>query len=422
MGDTNFIGLSDMELTRFLFAIVLLLSAAHLFGYIFQRVKLPRVIGEIIGGVILGPSFFGFFLPDIFEWVFVAFDSEGKLISSFYWLGLVLLMFISGFETQRSLNKHDKKIIGVLTTATIIPFLAGWYITPQIYDLSVFIGVKQNVLALKMVISIAIAVTSIPVISRIFIDLEVLDTRFAKIVLATATIHDIILWVALAVATGMVKQESVSTISIISTVLITLAFFLIALLIMPRIVNFATHSRLNLLFKSSHDGYALFLCLLFAAVASILDVNIVFGALLAGFVLGTLEDERIEAVKSSIKRFSLAFFIPIYFAAVGLKIDLIHSFDIMLFIGFLLFSSFFQISGIFATAKLLNFDHLSSLNLAVAMNARGGPGIVLATVAYDMGIINEVFFVSLVVIAIVTSLFAGWWFRNLLTKGYHLLR
>ena len=182
MGVAELITLSNMELTRFFFAIVLLLVSAHWFGYIFQRFKMPRVIGEIVGGLVLGPTLLGFFAPNIYNWIFNAFEAEGKLISIIYWFGLVLLMFISGFEIQKSFSKGDKKtIFALLVGATAIPFLAGW-IAPSFYDFSPLIGSAGNMLALKIVIAIAVAVTSIPVISKIFIDLKIMDTKFAKIV------------------------------------------------------------------------------------------------------------------------------------------------------------------------------------------------------------------------------------------------
>ena len=414
------ITLNNLELTRFFFAITVLLISAHSFGYIFHKYKFPRVIGEILGGLLLGPTILGHFLPNIHNWLFNAFESEGKLISIVYWFGLVLLMFISGFEIQKTFTQRDKKtIVAILIGATVAPFLAGW-IVPLIYDFSPYIGVKNNMLALQVVIAIAVAVTSIPVISKMFIDLNIVNTRFAKIVLATATVQDVILWIALAIATGLVSSEAVSLPSIISTVLVTISFFVLALFVMPKIIKFGNISKYNLLIKSSVSGYVLFICFLFSAIASILNVNIVFGAFLAGIVIGLMPNERFKNEKKHIKEISLGFFIPIYFAIVGLKLDLIRHFDLKFFLGFLLFSTIFETIGTLTASKIIKKDTLSSFNFAVAMNTRGGPGIVLATIAFDIGIINQTFFVTLVLIAIITSLMAGYWFRYVLSKGWQL--
>lgn len=415
------ITLENVELTRFFFAIVSLLAAAHFFGYLFHRWRLPRVIGEIFGGLMLGPTFLGHFFPEASDWLFNAFEGEGKLLSMIYWFGLVLLMFVSGFEIQKSINREDRRIVyALILGATIVPFFAGWF-APALYDFTPFMGVKQNPTALRIVIAIAVAVTSIPVISKIFIDLNITQTRFAKVVLSTATIQDVILWVALAIATGLVSSETPSVGNMALTVLVTVLFFAISILCMPKILAITNNLRWNLVIKSSVAGYVLLICLLFTALASLLDVNIVFGAFLAGIVVGTMPRERFESVQNSIREFSLAFFVPVYFAIVGLKLDLIQHFDPLFFCGFLLFTTFFETLGAVLAARLSRLDWLSSFNLGVAMNTRGGPGIILATVSYDLGIIDQTFFVTLVLVAIVTSLIAGAWFKFLLSRNWPLL-
>lgn len=422
MSVTETITLNNMELSRVFIALGLLLLAAHFFGYLFQKLKLPRVIGEIFGGALLGPTVLGYFFPRAHQWIFTAFESEGKLLSIVYWLGLVLLMFISGFEIQKSFDPKDGKIIIVtLLGSTIIPFLAGW-LAPSIYDFSPYLGPKSNMLALKLMIGIVVAITSIPVISKIFIDLGIINSYFAKIVLATATLHDIILWVALAIATGIVSASSLSFSGIVSTVLITLIFFGLALFVMPRLTRLINGLRYNLLIKSSTSGYIIFICFLFSGVASILEVNIVFGAFLAGIVVGAMPHDQFGRAKEHIKDISLALFIPIYFAVVGLKLDLIYHFDLWFFLGFLVFATVFQTIGTLIALRLSREDWLSSFNLAIAMNARGGPGIVLATIAFDLGIINQTLFVTFILLALATSLMAGSWFKYVISKGWPLLR
>lgn len=125
--------------------------------------------------------------------------------------------------------------------------------------------------------------------------------------------------------------------------------------------------------------------------------------------------------KAQIKLISLALFTPIYFAVVGLKLDLIHSFDVIFFLGFLLFSTVLKGGGALAVGRIIKQKRLASLNFAIALNARGGPGIVLATVAFDLGLISETFFVALVLTAIVTSLIAGFWLRYVKNRGWDLL-
>ena len=118
----------------------------------------------------------------------------------------------------------------------------------------------------------------------------------------------------------------------------------------------------------------------------------------------------------------MAFFIPVYFAVVGIKLDLIRHFDWWFFSVFIVFAIIVQTIAVLLTARFLKYDWLSSFNLAVVLNDRGGPCIVLATLAFDLGIISENFFVTLVLLAVVTSLTAGSWLKYVLSKGWPLLK
>lgn len=421
MSPAAFISLSEHEVSRFFLAIVLLLLGAHGFAYFFQKYGLPKVIGEIFGGLILGPTVLGYFSPEKFAWIFNGFVGEGKLLSAMYWMGLVLLMFISGFEVQSKFNKEDKKlIIALIVGATAIPFFAGWF-APNFYDFSHVIGPKQNLTALKIIIAMAASITSIPVISKIFMDLGIMGSRFARVVLAAAATHDIVLWVALAIATGLVSTRQPSISSLAVSVGSTLGFFVVSLLLMPKLFRTINRSRYNIFLKHTATGYVLLICLVFVALASLLQVNVVFGALLAGTVVGLMPKEKFGEIRTHIREISVAFFIPLYFAVVGLKLDLVHHFDFIFFLGFFAFTAFFETLGSMIAAWWVLRKWLPSINLAVAMNARGGPGIVLATVAFDLGIINETFFAVLIVIAIVSSLLAGQWFSYVLTRKWKLL-
>ncbi len=413
------ITIENLAVTKFFLAISLLLLSAYFFGYLFTKLKMPKVVGEIFGGLILGPTLFGYFLPEFYNRIFL---SIGPLLAIFYWLGLVLLMFTSGFEVDRQYDKKDKKtIIWLVIGSTVFPLLFGWF-AAGFFDLSRLIGSANNTLALKLIIVSAIAVTSIPVLSKIFLDLGMIKTRFAKIVLSTATFHDIILWVFVTIATGLVAGVSVSLSTISAYVAISLIFFGVALLLMPRLIKFVDNLRLNLIPKNYETGFILLILLFFVVIAGFFGINAIFGAFLAGIVVGFIKNPKFQKSKLHTKEFSLGLFVPIYFAIVGIKLDLIHHLDLMLLIIFSLFAFAAQGIGVFITTKLLGYDTKQSLNYAIVMNDRGGPCIVLATLAFDVGIINENFFVTLILLAIITSITAGSWLKYVISKKWDVLR
>ncbi len=413
--------LSNLELTSFFIALVLLLLTAHLMGFIFYELKLPRVIGEILGGLMLGPTVLGHFSPDSMNWLFVGSTSEGKLLALVSNLGLILLMLVSGFEIQRSFSREDRRIAtAFLVGATFVPFIIG-VAAPSFVNLSAYAGPKSNGLTLAIIVGIGISVTSIPVISKIFIDLKIIDTRFAKIVLAIATVEDVIQFAMLAVATSLSESTNLALNTIATTVLITVLFLAFCLIVLPRIILYTYHSRFSVLINTHPSRYALFLCFSLVAIASLVNVNIVFGAFLAGVAMAALPRDTFAKAKSQIKSISFATFTPVYFAMVGLKLDLVHHFDPVIFLGFILFSTTLKGLGAMVVGRLVKQGWLSSTNFAVALNARGGPGIVLATVTFDLGLISEEFFVALVLTAIVTSLVAGYWLRYVIRRGQVLL-
>jgi Kef-type K+ transport system membrane component KefB len=149
-------------------------------------------------------------------------------------------------------------------------------------------------------------------------------------------------------------------------------------------------------------------------------VSPIFGAMLAGILAGDLHGDA-EHVRQTIQGFAYAVFIPVYFAVVGLRLDLAHHFEPLFFIFFLAFACLVKTASAYAGARLAGEGRAGARNLAVALNARGGPGIVLASVAFDAGIIDLAFYTTLVMLALVTSVLAGSWLEATLRRGRALL-
>lgn len=415
--------LSGAELARFLFGIVALLVAANVLGYLAEKLAIPRVIGEVAGGLLLGPTLMGFIFPGAFQWLYVGFPSEGKLFGLIYQLGLLLLMFNSGLKFNARFNKADGKIgMSIIAGSTIIPFVVGWGST-YLFDPSRFLGPDQNITALKIVIAISIAVTSIPVISKIFSDLGIMHSRFAKIVVGIAGIHDIILWVALAVASSIVSShQGINAVILLKSLGVTFGFLLVCIFIIPWFLKRVNSKKANILFRASFLGYFLVLLFALSDIAGYLNVDVMYGALLAGMATKlTLPEHLYKRVENSVREISFSFFIPLYFAIVGLQLNLAKNFDVGFFVLYLLFATIIQSVVVYFTCRLIKCDKLTSTNLAAAMNARGGPGIVLSTVAYSLGIINQNFFAILVMLALMTSWMAGTWIRYVLKSGKRLM-
>jgi Kef-type K+ transport system membrane component KefB len=415
--------MTTTEFGSFTLVLLLILAAAHIFGYIFQRLRQPRVVGEIVAGILIGPSVLGHFAPRFSASLFGASGSGSGfhvVLLFLYNLGLLLLMFHSGAETRNLFGRDDRKETAWLAgVGTGLPFLLGLLAVPWL-PLDWFMGPAGQHSALVLVIGIAIAVTSIPVISRIFHDLRILHTRFARLVLGVAVLEDIVLWAVLGIATALAKSGAIPRSEIVNHVGATIIFFVVGLALMPRLLRRINTARWNVLSAASPAGYLAVVLFLYSAVASACNVSLVFAAFLAGFAVGADRLLPPDAL-ASLSRVSLAIFIPIYFAVVGYRLDLGKSFSLSMLALFVVGGCVLKLISAGIGARLARFRGLDSINLAVALNARGGPGIVLASVAYDAGIINGTFFTTLVLMAIITSQAAGAWLEFVLRKGWPLL-
>jgi Kef-type K+ transport system membrane component KefB len=399
--------------------LLLLVGLAQLLGYVFVRLRQPKVIGEIAAGIVLGPAVLGHF-PAIASMLAQARQQSGVL-DFVYWLGLLLLMFLSGAETQQLFSREERREVSWLAiVGSGIPFalalaLGPWLIRPSLA------GPNGNRVSLIIILAVGVAVTSVPVVSKIFADLKILHTRFARLVLGVAVIEDIVLWLALAIATAMAGKAALDPKKMTWHLAATVGFFVAGLTIVPRAVKRINKAEHNLLVKQSPTAYALAVLFAYCAVAGMLDVSLVFAAFLAGFAVVHKKRRLFADALDAIGKVAFAFFIPVYFAIVGLKLDLVRGFGLWMLVVFLVASCAVKMLSVGLAGRLAGFRGLDLLNLSLTTNARGGPGIVLASVAFDAGIISSTFYTTLVLAAVLTSQLAGAWLEFVLRKGWPLL-
>jgi len=205
---------SNHDLTSVLLLLLLLVSLAQILGYVFSKLRQPKVVGEILAGIVLGPALLGR-LHSVRSIVAAA-HQQGGILEFVYWLGLLLLMFISGAETRQLFTREERREVGWLTiVGTGVPFVLGLVIGPYLIRPSLA-GPNGNRLSLIIILAVGVAVTSVPVVSKIFADLKILHTRFARLVLGVAVLEDIVLWLALAVATALATDRSSPATTVVS--------------------------------------------------------------------------------------------------------------------------------------------------------------------------------------------------------------
>jgi K+:H+ antiporter len=410
---------SNSDLTSILLILLLLVGLAQLLGYLFVKLRQPRVVGEILAGVVLGPALVGRlpFASALLE----ATRHQINILNFVYWLGLLLLMFLSGAETRQLFRGEERREVGWLAIAgTGIPFVLGLGLGPFLIG-PALAGANGNRISLIIILAVGVAVTSVPVVSKIFADLKILHTRFARLVLGVAVLEDIVLWLALAIATAMAGKTALDPRQMSYHLIVTVGFFGLGLTIVPRIVKRINRSRFNVIAQHSPTAYAIAVLLGYCAVAGVLNVSLVFAAFLAGFAVVHKKRRLFSEALDAIGKVSFAFFIPVYFAIVGLKLDLVHGFSLWMVVAFVGGSCMVKILSVSLAGRFAGFRGLDLINLAITTNARGGPGIVLASVAFDAGIISPKFYTTLVLAAVFTSQMAGAWLDYVLRRGWPLL-
>lgn len=401
--------LADNEIMMTLTALACLLAGAFLMGRLFEKIQAPKVVGEIIGGMLFGGTFLGAVAPDLMAGIFNSYSEEGKVLNIFYQLGLSFLMFSSGYNTKIDLQKKNSRIfLSLFIGSTIIPMIAG---LPFVRGFEqYFIGEANSPAAFLLVFIIGIAITSIPVISKIFFDMGIINTRFANVVLTASTLQDLCLWILLNTAIDIALSEELNIGNMCIVIFLTLALFLVVHFIGRKLEN------INIRIENSSFMQVCFISLfVIVAALSYLKINIMYSAFLTGYIIRSVtnKDKNAEEKVKCITDFSFSFFVPVYFALVGIQLNLLHNFSLLRFLLF--FALAFALEWIGTVVLLLAVTKLKRKvvwNFGITMNARGGPGIVLATVAYNYGIINVEFFTVLILTTMLSSLIAGYWLRG----------
>ncbi len=399
--------LKEQEIWITFLALALLLCGAYICGKLMERIKAPKVVGEIMGGMLFGGTFLAHFWPETMNSIFLAYPEEGKVLNLFYQLGLTFLMFSSGFNTSIEWDKKDRKTIGCLFAgSTVLPMLAALPFVGMFERH--FIGEKGAGLPFLLVFVIGVSITSIPVISKIFFDMGIMNTPFANLVLTVSTFQDLCLWILLNVATRIATTGELRLLDMIGVVVFTMGMFIVTKLLADRLHGYRKKLR-------SVDFYTISFIALLAVTAlmSMLGINIMYSAFLVGYIVKAISqsDDAAKSRMQAASDFSFSLFVPVYFALVGIQLNLIHNFSLVRFAAFFAVAFLLEGVGTFLFLLPTKLRKRNMMNLAITMNARGGPGIVLATVAYSYQIISVEFFTVLILTTMLSSLIAGYWLR-----------
>jgi Kef-type K+ transport system membrane component KefB len=417
--------LSSLDTFHVLAAFAALLTVAHLGGLLAIRMRLPPMLGELAGGLLLGATVLGRLWPEAFTWIFPPMPASGAVptvlpvLAFCSQLGLLLLMFVGGLGMRRLVTRQDVKAVGwICGFGVLAPVLVGVLIF-RFVSFDAYLGPSQSSAALRIILIAALAVTSIPVITRIFIDLGLMETRLARIVLSVAVIEDVLLYIGISLAVGLANGTTKADVSIpsylhmnpsgvpyigwhVTASLLLIAAASVGYKVLP------SRGRNSVTRRSPLGWTIAFVCMV-TLLAMVLGLAPIFGALIAGIAVASDERPDFVAARHQIETFAMATFVPIYFALIGVSLDLIKDFDWRFTLGLLIVGTAVKFTASLVGARIAGEAPPMARALAISVNARGGPGIVLATTAFAAGIIDPRAFTALIVLALATSVFAGTW-------------
>ncbi len=401
----------------FLCEVLALLVVAKLLGWALGRIGQPSVVGELLAGVLLGPSLLGRGAPGISDWLFPDDAVQGAMLYGLAWIGLLLLLASTGFESDLAvIKKLGLPVVAVTLGSLLVPLIGGMavgLVAPE-----VLIGGSATTFGFAAFLAVALSISSLPVVAKVLAELGLVRRNVGQMILAVAIANDVVGWILLGVVAGLAGSGGVSASDLALTVTGVAVFLLVALTIGQRAVDRLLWSVATNAPSTTPVVAVIALVVAAGAFTQWMGVEAVLGAFIAGLVIGRSRwrDERALRLVESLAHGILA---PLFFATAGLRIDLGVFTQPTVAVWSLVIIAAASVTKFVGAVVGAYFGRLPSregLALGAALNARGALEIVIASIGLELGVLNDASYGAIVVMAIVTSLAAPPLLRSLLAN------
>lgn len=394
------------DMITFFLSLAVLIGSARILGEIAEKFKQPAILGELLAGIILGPSVLGMIAPDIKDSLFPSSGPVHVGIQFMSSLAIALFLLLAGMEIDlRSVVKQGKKALAVSFGGMLIPFGLG---------LAVAIGAPhligqteiENKTAFVLFFATALSISALPVIARILMDLKLIKSHMGVTVLTAAIVNDLLGWLIFAMVLGMIGASGAPhgiAFTLTATVLFAGFMFTIGTKIIEKIYPWI---QAHLSWPAGALNFIIVGGLLCAAFTEWVGIHAIFGTFIFGVAVGQCPHIR-EKTLHTLESFISFIITPIFFASIGLEVNFFTSFDFGVVMVVLLIGTVGKVGGSWLGGRIAGMGNKESAAIGWAMNARGVMEIILGLIAFQAGLISEELFVALVVLALLTSMTSG---------------
>jgi Kef-type K+ transport system membrane component KefB/nucleotide-binding universal stress UspA family protein len=400
--------LGHHELFLILLELALLLFVARGLGELMRRIQLPPVIGELLAGVVLGPSIFGLILPSLQKQIFPRIQAQSDLISVVSWLGVLFLLVVTGLETDLNLIVRKGKIALLISLGGIIvPFATGLGLGWLLPD-NLLANPNQR-LIFSLFIATAMSISAVPVIAKVLMDLKLIRRDIGQVTLAAGMTDDTLGWILLSVVSGLATSGKFDFPTVFKSVAGAVIFLVVAFTIGRSLMAWVLRWVDDYIGGATASLSAL---LVLALGASALTHSLGIEAALGAFVIGILAGQSPRFSREAgitLEVITAGFLAPIFFATAGLKVDLVKLLaPETFFIGLIVLAiaCFGKFTGAYIGSRVGGLSHWEGIAMGSGMNARGAMEIIVATIGVSLGVLNQQMYSIIVMVAIVTSLMA----------------
>ena len=398
-------GHGEQRATIFFAQVLLLIAVGRLLGEWMQRIGQPAVIGQLLAGIILGPSVFGAIWPAGQQAIFPPNLSDRQMLNAVSDIGVLLLLLLTGMETDLALVKRVRRTAAIISAAGIvIPFGCGYVLGEMLPD-SVLPDPNRRLLT-SLFLATALSISSVKIVAAVLREVDYLRRNLGQVILAAAILDDTIGWTILAFIGGLAAQGRIVIGPVLFSVLGTAAFlsfcFTIGGRLVARIIRWTNDHFVS---EMPVISVILVIMIALALVTNFIGVHTVLGAFAAGIMIGQ-SPILTKHIEEQLRGLIVALFMPVFFGVAGLAIDLkVLSNPHLLGFALLLIgiASIGKLGGCYLGSRVARLNHPEALAVGFAMNARGSTEVILATIGLTIGVLNQQLFTVIVLMAVVTT-------------------